>query len=136
MIDADGVGVGKNQLGQGRDGVGQQLIKPPDSLGFPRPEVLIGVGRDFLFVHHLPGTPGVVLPGGIQLAGDGAVHLAVVAYIDDRLRRELFRAHHLYFGVNRPNSRFDHPVQGGSFPFFHRLASFPFLAGQKDSAKI
>ena len=34
VVHADGVGVGENQLGQGRDDVGQQLVKPADGLGF------------------------------------------------------------------------------------------------------
>ena len=124
VVHADGVGVGENQLGQWRNDVRQQLIKPADGLGLFRPEILIGVGRHFLLVHHLTGAPDIMLAGGIQLAGDGAVHLAVVAHIHHRLRRKVLLPHDLDFGIHRLHGGFDQPVQRRNFPFSHLLLPF------------
>ena len=124
MIHADGIGVGENKLGQWRDDVRQQLIKPADGLGLFRPEILIGVGRHFLLVHHLTGAPDIMLAGGIQLTGNGAVHLAVVAHVHHRLRRKVLLPHDPDFGINRPHGGLDQPVQRRNFPFSHLLTPF------------
>lgn len=65
-----------------------------------------------------------MLTGGIQLACDGAVHLAVVAHIHHRLRRKVLLPHDLDFGIHRPHGGFDQPVQRRNFPFSHLLLPF------------
>ena len=79
-INADGLGVVEDAHGQRRDHIGQTLVEPTGILWLLRPEILKGIFRNLFQMHHLPCAPGAALAGKVQLADDGPVHLAVIAY--------------------------------------------------------
>ena len=84
MVDGHCVGVCKDERRQRCDQMAQELEEPAVPHRLLRPKVLIGIGRDLFPVHHLSGTPDVMLARRIELTGDGTVHLTVIA--DDHAR--------------------------------------------------
>ena len=104
------VGVVEHAYAEGHDEVAQELIEPTDGPGLARPEILIGIGCHLLPVHHLPGTPDPVLPGGIELHGDGAEHLAVVPRDDAGALRQVLRPRQLPLGGKEPHAVPNEPI--------------------------
>ena len=90
-----------------------------EDLRLEGPEVREGVGRNLFPVHHLAGTPDVILAGEVELGNDGAVHLGVVAHKDAGLVRDVFDALKDRLAVEKADDRADQKIE--YVLFFARL---------------
>ena len=118
-VDGDGVGVVEHAHGQRRDQVRRQPEEPVGGLGLEGPEILKGVSRHLLEMHHLSGAPDIVPPGEMQLPGDGPVHLAVIADDDTGLLRQIFRADDGHLRGKQPDEEPEDLIDQRCFFIFH-----------------
>jgi len=79
-------------------------------------------------MHHLSGAPDIVSAGAVELGADGAVHLGVIAHKNAGLVGKIFRADHLNFRIEEPNTALQKFVQQRCFLFCHGVSFFRFCA--------
>ena len=108
VVNADGIGVIENTHGKGRDYVRQQLIKPPDIFRLFGPEILVGVGRHILHMHHFSGTPDIMTARCVKLTCNRSVHLAVITHDDRCFFRYILLTFYTDLGVEGFYKPFDH----------------------------
>ena len=82
MVHGDGVAAAHNAGGNGGDDVGEHPEQGLERFGLLVPEVVIGVVRQSLHRHHLPGAPDGAFSREIELRHNGPVGLGMVANDD------------------------------------------------------
>ena len=127
VVHGDGVAAAHDAGGKGGDDVAQQPEQGLEGLGLFVPEVVIGVVRDLLGGHHLPGAPDGPLSREIELRQNGPVGLRMVAYHNGGLFRKVFGALHSGLWIEDPNELPADPVKCFFQPFFQGRTSAQYI---------
>ena len=103
VVHGDGVAAAHDAGGKGGDDVAQQPEQGLEGLGLFVPEVVIGVVRDFLGGHHLPGAPDGPFSREIELRQNRPVGLRVVAHHNGGLFGKVLGALHSGLWIKNPD---------------------------------
>ena len=103
----------EDQDRKGRDQIAEDLIEPPDPAGLFCPEIPVGIGRYFFYMHHFRAAPDKMITGDLQFTQDGAGYLGMIRHNDAGTIREFLLSEYGIFRKEQLHKSPYDPVQKG-----------------------
>lgn len=124
-VDGDGLGVAHQVYRRIFDQSTEEPIEPLGIAGLILPEIVISILADLVLVHHLGGTPGIMVKGEPNFGDHGSMNLGMIPNEDTGFLGDMLCADQFHFRVDPTG---DPPYQAAQSWFFNRTHPMRLLS--------